>query len=202
VTSLKDLVRAMPLIRDPGQRAVLYPKVEPLLDGLPKELAAAARDAQSVLGRYVRIELPGRRRTLTLAEVEVYSNGRNIARHGKASQKSTADHFGDARRAIDGNTSGKYGDWSQAHSGEGVSNPWWEVDLGADYPIDSVVIYNRTDAGMGKRLDRFTLTPYRSGSAPRRVPWTSCSWPTPSRPNCPWTRPSGCAGSWGSWASA
>src|SRR5205807_8700023 len=61
VTSLKDLVQAMPLLRDPGQRASLYPKVEPLLDGLPKELAAAARDARSVLGRYVRVELPGRR---------------------------------------------------------------------------------------------------------------------------------------------
>ena len=33
----------MPLIRDPGQRASLYPKVEPLLAGLPKELAPRRR---------------------------------------------------------------------------------------------------------------------------------------------------------------
>ena len=49
----------MPLIRDPGQRASLYPKVEPLLDGLPKELAAAASEGKELTGRYVRIELPG-----------------------------------------------------------------------------------------------------------------------------------------------
>src|SRR5207247_4937406 len=38
--SLQDLVSAMPLLRDPGQRADLYPKVGPLLHGLPKELAS------------------------------------------------------------------------------------------------------------------------------------------------------------------
>ncbi|HEX7377484.1 MAG TPA: family 16 glycoside hydrolase, partial [Pirellulales bacterium] len=38
--------------------------------------------------RYVRIELP-RTGTLSLAEVEAYSGGRNLARSGKATQKST-----------------------------------------------------------------------------------------------------------------
>ena len=38
IAALHDLLDAMPLIRDPGQRAGLYPKVEPLLNGLPKEL--------------------------------------------------------------------------------------------------------------------------------------------------------------------
>ena len=46
VTALQDLVNAMPLIRDPGQRASLYPRVEPLLDGLPKELAAGSGKPQ------------------------------------------------------------------------------------------------------------------------------------------------------------
>src|SRR5262249_58713261 len=32
-----------------------------------------------------------------------------------------------------------------------------EVDRGAVVPIDSVVIYNRSDGDLGKRLDRFTL---------------------------------------------
>ncbi len=36
--SLRDLVDAMPAIRDPGQRLALYPKVLPLLTGLPKAL--------------------------------------------------------------------------------------------------------------------------------------------------------------------
>src|SRR5262249_34991589 len=36
VAALRDLVSAMPFIRDPGLRASLYPKVEPLLRELPK----------------------------------------------------------------------------------------------------------------------------------------------------------------------
>ena len=156
VTRLRDLLNALPLIRDPGQKAALYPKVEPLLAGLPKELAAAASQAPSVLGRYVRIELPGRRRTLTLAEVEVFSDGRNIARRGKASQKNTA-YNGDARKAIDGNTSGSYAAGGQTHTEENTSNPWWQVDLGGAFPIDSIVVWNRTDDEFGKRLNGFTV---------------------------------------------
>ncbi|HZT80389.1 MAG TPA: PVC-type heme-binding CxxCH protein, partial [Gemmataceae bacterium] len=152
--SLRDLVAAMPLVRDPGQRAALYPKVEPLLKGLPKELAV--REEKSALGRYVRIELPGRGRTLTLAEVEVFSDGKNVARRGKATQSSTA-YGGGAEKAIDGNRSGRYGDGGQTHTQEGQSNPWWQVDLGAEYPIDRIVIWNRTDDGLGKRLNNFTL---------------------------------------------
>src|SRR5262249_41081419 len=106
--SLRDLVEAMPLIPDASLPASLDPTVEPLLKGPPPELAGAA-GGKTVLGRYVRVELPGRQRTLTLAEVEVLSNGQNIARKGKASQKSTA-HGGDAGKAIDGNKSGRYAD--------------------------------------------------------------------------------------------
>jgi putative heme-binding domain-containing protein len=155
-SSLGDLVRAMPLVRDPGQKAALYPKIEPLLAGLPKELAATVKDGKSVLGRYVRIELPGRTRTLTLAEVQVFSDGQNIARRGKAKQKNTSNG-GNARRAIDGNTNGSYGGGGQTHTEENTSNPWWEVDLGGESPIDSIVVWNRTDDGLGKRLDGFTL---------------------------------------------
>ena len=46
--------------------------------------------------RFVRIELPGDKRILTLAEVEVFSAGRNIAAGGKATQSST--HGGAAWR--------------------------------------------------------------------------------------------------------
>jgi putative heme-binding domain-containing protein len=93
---------------------------------------------------------------LTLAEVEVYSGGKNIARGGKATQKNTAAG-GDASRAIDGNTSGAYGDGGQTHTEENTANPWWEVDLGSEQPITSVVIYNRTDGNLGKRLEGYTL---------------------------------------------
>jgi putative heme-binding domain-containing protein len=155
LSALHELLSAMPLIRDPNQRASLYPKIEPLLSGLPKELAASMSKGKSVLGRFVRVELPGKNKTLTLAEVEVFSGGRNVARQGKASQKSTANG-GDAAKAIDGNTSGKFADGGQSHT-EASSNPWWEVDLKAGFPIESIVVHNRTDAGFGKRLNGFTL---------------------------------------------
>ncbi len=156
VASLQDLLNAMPLVRDFGQRSALYPKVLPLLDGLPKELADKVPGGKATLGRYVRIEIPGKNKTLTLAEVEVYSGGRNVAREGKATQSSTSNG-GEAARAIDGNKSGKYNDGGQTHTEENSTNPWWEVDLGTEFPIESVIIYNRTDDGLGKRLDGFTL---------------------------------------------
>jgi putative heme-binding domain-containing protein len=152
--ALADLVSAMPLVTDASLRADLYPKVEPLLDGLPSALGEK-KAGKGTLGRYVRIELPGRG-TLTLAEVEVYSDGRNVARGGKAIQRNTS-HGGEAKRAIDGNKDGSFGAGSQTHSEENTGKPWWEVDLGEEYPIDSIVIYNRTDGDLGKRLEGFTL---------------------------------------------
>jgi putative heme-binding domain-containing protein len=173
--ALQDLVSAMPLIRDPGARAELYPKVEPLLRGLPNGLAAASA-AQSPRGRYVRVELPGNRKTLTLAEVEVYSDGRNVARQGKASQKSTA-YGGDAGKAIDGNKSGAYGDGGQTHTAENERSPWWEVDLGAEYALDAIVVYNRTDDDFGRRLNNFTLQVL---DGKRNVVWRQDKIPAPA----------------------
>ncbi len=157
VNGLRDFMSAVPMIRDPLQRAALYPKLLPLLEGLPKDLASTLPKTNAVMGRYVRIELPGKQRTLTLAEVEVFSDGKNVARNGTASQSSTSNG-GVAARAIDGNKSGSYGDDGQTHSAEGSDNPWWEVDLGKDYPIDSIGIFNRTDGNLGTRLKDYTLT--------------------------------------------
>ena len=153
--SLRDLVNAMPMIRDPSVRAALYPKVEPLLEGLPENLRTGHDGGKGSFGRYVRIELP-RNGTLTLAEVEVMSDGTNIARRGTAQQSATANG-GEAARAIDGKTSPSWGDGGQTHTPENAANPWWEVDLGAEYPIERITIYNRLD-GLHQRLEGFTLT--------------------------------------------
>ncbi len=125
-SSLLDFVRAMPLISDAAVRSSLYERVESLLEKLPAPLAEEA--AKGTKGRYVRIELPGNG-TLTLAEVEVYSGGTNVARKGRAIQKNTG-HGGDAMKAIDGNKSGSYGDGGQTHTEENTRAPYWEVDLG------------------------------------------------------------------------
>ena len=161
--SLQDFVSATPLVSDPGLRASLYPKIEPLLAGLPEKLASGGK-GKGTSGRYVRVELPGNG-TLTLAEVEVYSDGRNAARGKKASQKNTA-HGGDAAKGVDGNTSDSYGGGGQTHTQENTASPWWEVDLGEETPIDSIVIFNRNDGGLGKRLDGFTLSVLGSDRSP------------------------------------
>ena len=174
-SSLRDLLAAMPLIADPSLRAALFPKVEPLLKGLPNSLKPKT-SGPVVPGRYVRVELPGRQRTLTLAEVEVFSDGKNVARQGKATQKNTA-HGGDASKAIDGNKSGSFAGGGQTHSLEGTPDPWWEVDLGAELPIDSIVIWNRTDGNLGDRLKNFTLKVLDSH---RNVVFVKTRIPTPT----------------------
>jgi putative heme-binding domain-containing protein len=150
--ALRDLLAAVPMIADPGVRASLYPKIEPLVNKGRTDF----KSVPHLVGRYVRIELKGKNKILTLAEVEIYSEGRNIARQGKATQSATA-HGGDASRAIDGNKSGIYTDGGQTHTPETGKDPWWEVDLGHDAAIDSIAIYNRTEDDYGKRLNGYNL---------------------------------------------
>ena len=145
--ALRDFLAAIPLIREPRLRADLYAKVTPLLD-----TKVAGRP---LTGRFVRVELPGRGRVLTLAEMEVLSEGRNVARQGKAKQSSTA-YGGEASRGIDGNTDPAYGAGGQTHTEEQANAPWWEVDLGAEYPIDQVAVFNRGE-GFEPRLNGFSV---------------------------------------------
>ena len=91
--------------------------------------------------------------------------GRNVALGGKATQKNTSNN-GEASRAIDGNISGKYSDNGQTHTRENTADPWWEVDIGREWPIGRVTIFNRTDDDFGKRLEGFTLQVLDAG---RRV---------------------------------
>src|SRR5262249_30539487 len=44
------------------------------------------------------------------------------------------------------------------HTKENEKNPWWELDLGSDRLVEAIVIWNRTDGDLGKRLDGFKLT--------------------------------------------
>ena len=159
--TLTDLLNGIPFLADPDFRARAYDRVKPLLSAAPLELEAAAKKEPMVRGQFVRIELP-RRGTLTLAEVQVISNGRNVAPQGKAKQSSVSND-GAAARAIDGRTDGTYGSGTQTHTRENDRNPWWEVDLGAEYPIESVVVWNRTEGDLGLRLDNFTLSIQDSG---------------------------------------
>ena len=129
-----------------------FPRILPLL-GLAL-LAASAGSALAEKARFVRIELPGKKRTLTLAEVEIYSGGKNVAPTGKATQSSEGAG-GKAMRAVDGNKDPDWGKGGQTHTAGGRENPWWEIDLGKEYDIEKISIYNRI--GFENRLSDFTL---------------------------------------------
>ncbi|MBU2951462.1 discoidin domain-containing protein [Tamlana agarivorans] len=105
-------------------------------------------------GYRIRIKSNLAATALSLAEVEVYGT-RNLALNGIATQSSTANG-GAASRAIDGNTNGAWSAGSVTHT-SAEDGAWWALDLGADYNIGEIKIYNRTDACCTERLSNFTM---------------------------------------------
>jgi hypothetical protein len=104
-------------------------------------------------GRFVRLEMPKDHvGFLTISEVQVFSGGKNIARTGKATQSSVG-YNSPATKAIDGNHSGSFASCSCTNS---ERNAWWEVDLGGEFAIDSVAVWNRTDC-CPERLDKLSI---------------------------------------------
>lgn len=106
--------------------------------------------SSSIEGQFIRIELPGKEKILSLAEVQVFSENQNVAKKGTASQINDS-HGGVASRAVDGNTSGDYAKNSVTHT-ETCESPWWELDLLSNQPIDKIVVWNRTDNKLESRL--------------------------------------------------
>ncbi len=119
-------------------------------------LAVQPANAGVKKARFVRVELPGEQRLLSLAEVQVFSGGANVAIKGKASQSST-DYDGPAMLAIDGNTNGQYFEAKSTTHTKSEDNPWWEVDLGAEVAVDEIAVWNRTDGNVGTRLNNFKI---------------------------------------------
>ncbi|MBI1904412.1 MAG: DUF1553 domain-containing protein, partial [Planctomycetia bacterium] len=113
--------------------------------------ADAEKSSTGVEGRFVRIELPGNGRMLSLAEVQVLSAGQNIAASGKASQ-SSVDFDGPPNLAIDGNTNGHYFESKSTTHTKAEKDPWWEIDLVGARPIESIVVWNRSDNNLQSRL--------------------------------------------------
>ncbi len=165
--SLRDFLDAIQIISDTQLRASLHSRVEPLLHGLPGKLVKAAEQEKGTTARYIRIGLPGNGRVLTLAEVEVLSGGKNVARRGKAKQSST-DFGGVAARAIDGNKDGSFGKGGQTHTKGSSRDPWWEVDLGREVSVESIRVWTRSENN-GSYVDRlkgFWLTALDSSRKP------------------------------------
>ncbi len=106
--------------------------------------------------RFVRIELPGAKKFLQLAEVQIFNGTNNIAQKGSAKQSSQYTEA-EAKRAIDGNTAGDYAKGSVAHTSGNDTDPWWEVDLLSTQPIHRIVVWNRTDGNTTSRLDGYRV---------------------------------------------
>ncbi len=77
---------------------------------------------------------------------------RNLAQ-GKAASQSSTYSGAAANRAVDGNTNGNYNAGSVTHTNSS-RNAWWQVDLGANAPLASIQLWNRTDC-CANRLSNF-----------------------------------------------
>jgi azurin len=145
-----DLLSGVPLIPDAAARNAMYPHVAGLL---ATDMAASTHVVPPLAGRYVRIVMPGRR-VLSLSEVQVWSGGQNIAPSGTATQSSTVAGGaigGHAPNAIDDHTTSRPDGSSSAFTSV-EQDPWWEVDLGAVRPIDSITLWPRGADGTADTL--------------------------------------------------
>lgn len=128
-----------------------------VLSEIKAETRPASGADSPVKGQFLRIEHQGnQKQILSLAEVEVFQAGKNIATQGVASQSSTA-YNGPANLAIDGNTDGHFFNAKSTTHTETTVQPWWELDLKANTPVEQIIIWNRTD-GSGSRLANFKVS--------------------------------------------
>ncbi len=77
----------------------------------------------------------------------------NLAAKGSATQSSTAQAQYAANSAIDGDLSGALSSGSVAQTNNDAQ-AWWELDLGREVEIDTIRVWNRTDA-LADRLADF-----------------------------------------------
>jgi len=100
-------------------------------------------------GRYVRIEMPGNKKSLSLSEVQVFSGGENVALNKTAEMSSQFSHIDkySPGGAVDMATDRNTGPRTKIET-----NPWWVVDLGKSYSIDKIIVYRSS-----KPLNGITL---------------------------------------------
>ncbi|XP_060101276.1 uncharacterized protein LOC132576284 isoform X2 [Heteronotia binoei] len=106
-------------------------------------------DCEGMIGQYVTLTIPSEQKYLSVCEVQVFGVREapripNVALGGTASQSSTLNKLGVAENAIDGSTSVDFMRRSCTHT-ELERNPWWTVDLKAEFHVSSVSLTNRED---------------------------------------------------------
>jgi hypothetical protein len=78
----------------------------------------------------------------------------NLALNGTATQSETLNGA-EASRAIDDDTNGNFGSGSVTASA--APDAWWQVDLGNEYNINDINVFNRTNTCCTNRLANFTV---------------------------------------------
>ncbi len=112
-------------------------------------------------GQYVSIQIEGNG-ILSLAEVVIkgtpvsviVDKNTNLAL-GKSTRQSSVFDYGSSNKANDGNTNGNWNFGSVTHTNND-NRAFWEVDLGKNYLIEEVKIWNRTDCCQD-RLKNFDI---------------------------------------------
>jgi hypothetical protein len=88
-------------------------------------------------------------------------SGYNNIAIGKTATQSSTLYGGAASRAIDGNTNGFYSASSVTHTdGHATTDPqpWWQVDLGANFVIGTVKVWNRVQQPNYDTVQKVTTT--------------------------------------------
>jgi tetratricopeptide (TPR) repeat protein len=132
----------------------------------------AASRSQTLRGRFVRLDLPADnsqfprypsdadKKTINLAELQVFQGDQNIALWKKARQSSDFNGSLVAENAVDGNTVGRDGGgnpYAHTRISSEDATPWWEVDLETEQVIDRIVVWNRTEHGLHTRMNHFRI---------------------------------------------
>lgn len=131
----------------PGKPAGRHPDGNFVLSAVEVSRVAAAPGP--VVGRRLRIDIPGKGKVVNVSEIEVLdAAGRNLALGAKATQSSTSPGY-PASNAVNGKRSTGIDDVNSTNTQD---NPWLEIDLGATRTVAAIRIWNRMDNGNDARL--------------------------------------------------
>lgn len=142
---LGAMLAAVQRIPEKEKRDGFYPIIKTMVKAGGSNLNGEVQ-INNVKGRYVQVMLAMQNEILGPADVEILSNGKNIALEGilrKSAQTGNVKHGMDGRNAnaVTQNLSG---------------NSLWEMDLGKPYSIDQINVWNRSDC-CGGQLDNFVI---------------------------------------------
>nr|MDQ3280698.1 discoidin domain-containing protein [Acidobacteriota bacterium] len=120
------------------------------------------------LGKWVRLEVPaaavglenktvsGAAFTLIDGQAWFDRSGR-IPRANVALNKTAKQSTSDSTKPAEAASSAVDGSMTNYQATKSEAQPWWEVDLGASYPVETISVTNRSDAFQSRLTDFWVL---------------------------------------------